>query len=185
AFDYYVLALSWSPNWCALEGAARGADQCTRDLGWSLHGLWPQYERGWPSYCPTTERNPSRTMTRGMEDIMGSSGLAWHQWNKHGTCSGVSAAEYYSQSRLAYDQIVRPPVLRELDRRYQISAKVIEDAFLQSNPNLSPDMITITCKEGHIQEARICLTKGLVPRACGADVVRDCQMQDAFFEPVR
>ena len=24
-FDYYVLALSWSPNWCAREGDARGA----------------------------------------------------------------------------------------------------------------------------------------------------------------
>ena len=184
-FDYYVLSLSWSPNWCALEGDARGAEQCDRDLGWSLHGLWPQFDRGWPSYCPTVERNPSRKMTGEMADIMGSGGLAWHQWNKHGTCAGVSAADYYSQSRFAYDQVVRPPVLRKLDRTFEISAKVIEDAFLQSNPDLEPDMITITCKQGHIQEARICLTKGLVPRACGADVVRDCQMTDALLEPVR
>ncbi len=185
AFDYYVMALSWSPNWCALEGDARGAEQCSRDLGWSLHGLWPQYERGWPSYCPTIERNPSRAMTADMADIMGSSGLAWHQWNKHGTCAGGSASDYYSQSRFAYEQITRPPVLRKLDRRFEISAKVIEDAFLQSNPDLTADMITITCRDGHIQEARICLTKGLVPRPCGADVRRDCQSTDAVLEPLR
>ncbi|MEM1235369.1 MAG: ribonuclease T2 [Pseudomonadota bacterium] len=184
-FDYYVLAMSWSPNWCALEGDARGSEQCERDLGWSLHGLWPQFERGWPSYCPSAERNPSRAMTGAMADIMGTSGLAWHQWNKHGTCAGVSAEEYYSQSRFAYEQVVRPPALRQLERRFEISARVIEEAFLQSNPGLQPDMITITCRSGHIQEARICLTKGLVPRACGADVVRDCQMKDAIIEPVR
>lgn len=184
-FDYYVLALSWSPNWCALEGNARGAEQCERDLGWSLHGLWPQYERGWPSYCPSVERNPSRAMTAAMADIMGSSGLAWHQWNKHGVCAGVSAEEYYSQSRFAYEQVVRPEVLRRLERTFRISAKVIEDAFLQSNPDLEPDMITITCRDGHIQEARICLTKGLIPRACGSDVVRDCRATDALLEPVR
>ncbi|MEM9438590.1 MAG: ribonuclease T2 [Pseudomonadota bacterium] len=183
-FDYYVLALSWSPNWCALEGEARGAEQCERDLGWSLHGLWPQYSEGWPAYCPTPERAPSRAMTAAMADIMGSSGLAWHQWRKHGTCAGVSAEEYFSQSRFAYESVVRPPVLRQLDRRFQISAKVIEDAFLQSNPDLEPDMITITCRQGHIQEARICLTKDLVPRTCGRDVLRDCQLTDAVLEPV-
>ncbi|MEM9351003.1 MAG: ribonuclease T2 [Pseudomonadota bacterium] len=184
-FDYYVLALSWSPNWCALEGKARGAEQCERDLGWSLHGLWPQYNEGWPAFCPTPERAPSRAMTAAMADIMGSSGLAWHQWRKHGTCAGVSAEEYFSQSRFAYESVVRPPVLRQLDRRFQISAKVIEDAFLQSNPDLEPDMITITCRQGHIQEARICLTKGLVPRTCGRDVMRDCQLTDAVLEPVK
>ncbi|MEM1100040.1 MAG: ribonuclease T2 [Pseudomonadota bacterium] len=184
-FDYYVLALSWSPNWCAREGDARGAEQCARDLGWSLHGLWPQYERGWPSYCPTAERAPSRRMTGAMADIMGSSGLAWHQWRKHGTCAGVSASEYYSQSRFAYEQVVRPEVLRRLDRQFQISAKVIEEAFLQSNPDLTEDMITITCRDGYIQEARICLTRGLVPRPCGSDVIRDCTASDALFDPVR
>ena len=98
AFDYYVLALSWSPNWCAREGDARGAEQCERDLGWSLHGLWPQYTAGWPAFCPSPEAPPSRSATRAMSDIMGSSGLAWHQWRKHGTCTGDSAADYFSKS---------------------------------------------------------------------------------------
>ena len=90
AFDYYVLALSWSPNWCALEGDRREAEQCdTRHAyGWTLHGLWPQYHRGYPSFCRTRERQPSRTMTAEMVDIMGSSGLAWHQWRKHGFVRG-------------------------------------------------------------------------------------------------
>ena len=76
-FDYFVLALSWSPNWCAVEGDSRGSDQChpLHDHGWILHGLWPQYTRGYPEYCQTTERPPSRRMTGDMADIMGTGGI--------------------------------------------------------------------------------------------------------------
>lgn len=186
-FDYYVLALSWTPNWCALEGDARDSEQCDagRGYGWTLHGLWPQYHRGWPSFCRTAERAPSRGMTSAMTDIMGTSGLAWHQWKKHGTCSGLSARGYFDLSRKAYENVVRPPVFRKLDKPVKVPAKVIEEAFLKANPSWEPDMLTITCKSGRIQEARLCLSKSLDPVPCGRDVIRDCSMQDAIFSPMR
>jgi ribonuclease T2 len=184
-FDYYVLSLSWSPTWCAIEGDARNSPQCEADFGWVMHGLWPQYHRGWPSYCPTTQRNPSRAMTRDMADIMGTPGLAWHQWNKHGVCSGLSATDYYALSRQAYGSVVRPQVFRELDRPVKLPASVVEEAFLKANPQLEPDMITITCRDGRIEEARICLSTSLEPVPCGRDVVRDCQLDDALFAPIR
>lgn len=184
-FDYYVMSLSWSPNWCALEGDARDAEQCETDAGWILHGLWPQYHRGWPAYCPTAERAPSRRMTGEMADIMGSGGLAWYQWKKHGVCAGLSATEYFDLARAAYGKVVRPPVLRRLDEAVTLPARLIEEAFLKANPGLEPDMVTITCREGHIQEARVCLSKKLQPVPCGRDVVRDCSLEKARFEPVR
>lgn len=186
-FDYYVLALSWSPNWCAREGDARGSDQCDarHDHGWVLHGLWPQYHRGWPSYCKTSDRPPSRRMTTAMADISGSAGLAWHQWKKHGTCSGLSAADYYALSRRAYEQVNRPKVLRNLTNEIALPASVIEDAFLRANSSWQPDMLTITCNSGYIEEARLCLSKDLTPVPCGIDVMRDCQMKDARFAPLR
>lgn len=186
-FDYYVMSLSWSPNWCAIEGDTRGSDQCDdrHDHGWILHGLWPQYHRGWPSFCQTSERAPSRSMTASMVDIMGSSGLAWHQWKKHGTCSGLSATDYYALSRRAYERVTRPEIFRRLSKPVKLPASVVEDAFLEANPDLEPDGITITCRDGHIQEARICLSRDLTPVPCGQDVVRDCQMRDALFTPVR
>lgn len=184
-FDYYVMSLSWSPNWCALEGDARNSPQCDRDFGWVLHGLWPQYHRGYPSYCNTTERQPSRQMTSEMPDIMGTSGLAWHQWKKHGVCSGLSATAYYALSREAYGTITRPEIFRRLEDTVKLPAEVVEQAFIEANPELEPDMITITCKDGHIQETRVCLSKDLSPVPCGRDVVRDCTMTDALFEPVR
>lgn len=186
-FDYYVLALSWSPNWCAIEGDRKKSPQCDddKDFGWVLHGLWPQYHRGWPAFCPTTHAQPSRSMTRDMADIMGTSGLAWYQWKKHGVCSGLNAAQYYALSRQAYDSVVRPNVFRKLVDPVKLPAKVVEQAFLKANPTWEPDMLTITCKSGRIQEARLCLSKDLKPVPCGRDVVRDCQMRDALFDPVR
>ena len=186
-FDYYVLSLSWSPNWCALEGDARGSDQCDdrHDHGWILHGLWPQYEDGYPAFCQSAERPPTRGMTADMADIMGTAGLAWHQWKKHGTCSGLSPEKYYATARKAYAQIKRPDALRRLTRTYRIAPEAIEQSFLAANPGLSADQITITCKQGHIQEARICLTRDLALRPCGPDVRWDCSADSALFTPVR
>ncbi len=186
-FDYYVMSLSWSPNWCALEGDARQSPQCDarEDHGWILHGLWPQYHRGYPSFCRTPETPPSRSMTRAMEDIMGTSGLAWHQWRKHGVCTGLDPADYYALSRKAYGAVVRPPVFRKLEHSVKLPAAVVEEAFLKANPTLEPDGVTVTCKQGYIQEVRICLGRDLAPVPCGQDVVRDCRMTDAVFDPVR
>lgn len=186
-FDYYVLSLSWSPTWCAIEGDGRGARQCDngRKVGWTLHGLWPQFENGWPSFCRTGQPDPSRAQTGAMADIMGSGGLAWHQWKKHGRCSGLGAQAYLDLSRAAYDAVVRPPVLRKTSKDIKIPAKLIEDAWIQANPALERNQITVTCRDRRIQEVRICLTKGMEPRKCGADVIRDCRMDDALFSPIR
>ena len=183
-FDYYVLSLSWSPTWCALEGDARGSPQCDAkaEFGWVLHGLWPQNEAGWPSYCRTGERDPSRAQTAAMADIMGTGGSAWHQRKKHGRCSGLAADDFFALAREAYGRITRPEVFRKLDRDVKLPAAVVEQAFLEENTGLEADGITITCKSGRIQEARVCLTRGMEPRVCGADVVRDCSMSDALFE---
>lgn len=186
-FDYYVLSLSWSAAWCALEGDSRDDPQCDdgRGLTFVLHGLWPQYEDGWPSFCRTVERDPTRAETAAMADIMGGAGPAFHQWKKHGRCAGLSAPDYFRTARAAYDRVAIPGFLADVSRRLQVPAAVIEDAFLEANPDLVRDQITITCKEGLIQEARICLTRDLGFRRCGDDVIRDCRLPDAVLEPVR
>ncbi|SIT84221.1 ribonuclease T2 family protein [Pontibaca methylaminivorans] len=183
AFDYYILALSWSPNWCAAESEARGADQCDREHGWILHGLWPQHERGYPAWCQSAERPPPRRMTAAMADIMGSAGLAWHQWRKHGSCSGLSAAEYFARSRAAHDAITLPPVFDQLRKPVRLPASVVEEAFLKANPGITADMLSVTCRGDLIAEVRLCLTRELEPRACGRDVARDCALSRALMLP--
>ena len=187
AFDYYVLSLSWSANWCALEGDGRNSPQCddSTEFGWVMHGLWPQYDYGYPANCRTSERPPSRQQTEAMADIMGTLGLAWYQWNKHGVCAGLPADDYFAVARAAYDRVTRPAVFRKLEKTVTLPASLIEDAFVKENPDMPRDGITITCQQGYIQEARICLTRDLEFRTCGADVIRDCALTSAQFDPMR
>ncbi len=169
-FDYFVLSLSWSPSWCAGDADRADEPQCApeRDLGFMLHGLWPQYEAGgWPEYCRTVARDPSRGTTASMADIMGSGGLAWHQWKKHGRCTGLSAQDYFETARFAYALLELPapaPAATSADIVNQIVA---------ANPGLRPEHLVVTCRGAQIRELRICLTPGLAPRACAIDVRDD------------
>ena len=187
-FDYYILSLSWTPSWCAEAGDARGAAQCEagRGYGFTLHGLWPQYETGgWPADCGSDSAPPTRAATAAMVDIMGDAGLAAYEWRKHGTCTGLSPQDYFKASRQAYDSIVRPASLRQRAGSGHANPSDIEAAFLKANPGLAPDQITVTCKSNRIQEVRICLTKDLRWRDCAADARRDCTISGAGFQPVR
>lgn len=176
-FDYWVLALSWSPTWCALEGDGDDA-QCQRRMGWLLHGLWPQYEEGWPSYCRGEFRDPTRRETADMADLQGSGGLAWHAWDKHGTCSGLAPQDYFALSREAFEAVTLPDLA---DQWGTTSAAAVERALLDANPVLAREEITVTCDDGHIEEVRLCLDLDMNPRRCGDDVIRDCRLGDAVL----
>jgi len=186
-FDYYVMALSWSSNWCARTGDDRHDPQCDagRGITFVMHGLWPQHERGWPSHCRTGYGDPSRGATTAMADVFGGAGAAFYQWKKHGRCAGLSARDYFTKARLAFDGVKISPVFPLINRDLKVPAEVIEGAFLDANPGLTADQVTVTCSAGQIQEVRICLTRDLEPRRCGADVIRDCTLKDAELRAVR
>ncbi|SEC57363.1 ribonuclease T2 [Rhodobacter sp. 24-YEA-8] len=186
-FDYYVMALSWSAGWCEAEGDARRDPQCDigRGLTFVLHGLWPQKEKGWPSYCRTVERDPTRSESAAIADVMGGAGYAFYQWKKHGRCSGLAPGDYYAKAREAYEKVEIPPVFARMSKTLKVPAEVIEGAFLEANPGLKPDQVTIICQGGAIREVRICLTKDLAPRRCGEGAIRDCRLKDAVLDAVR
>lgn len=175
-FDYWVLSLSWSPSWCADEGDAEDA-QCAPGArrGFVVHGLWPQYDRGWPEHCTTTAAEPQRRDSAAMADLMGSGGLAYYQWRKHGRCSGLSGPDYFAATRAAADAVAMPEVFDAITRPLSVAVPVIEDAFIEANPGMVRDGITVTCKSGALAEVRICLDRDLTPRACAPDAARDCR----------
>jgi len=187
AFDHYILALTWMPAFCRLDGAARADARCTdgRRAGWMVHGLWPQHRGGaWPEYCPTAHPAPSRAQTAAQAGLYGTSGAAWHQWNKHGRCTGLSAADYYDLTRAALERLVLPEVFDRIDRPLRVAPQVIEDAFAEANPGLSPEMMVTSCREGLLVELRLCLTRELEPRACDPGT-RACRLPAAELLPLR
>jgi ribonuclease T2 len=167
AFDFYLLSLSWSPTYCAQEGEPSDAQCALPDPDFIVHGLWPQHESGYPEYCDSDESNwVARETIDAVRDIMPSGGLVGHQWRKHGMCSGLSDADYFSLVRHAYGSVVIPESLDrpEIDRR--LSPDDIEDAFAAANEGLEPDHMSVQCRDGAFTEIRICMTKDLQFRRC-------------------
>ena len=160
-FDFYVLALSWSPAFCESTGNTRGSPQCDpgRRLGFVVHGLWPQYERGSPSRCDG--RNAPRYVIDETADIFPDPGLARHEWRTHGTCSGLDPRAYFRAVRRARDMVRIPEPLQSLSRDGQTTGQSVERAFADVNPGLRPDMMAVTCGRGELREVRICIEKDL------------------------
>jgi ribonuclease T2 len=168
-FDFYVLSLSWSPTYCQ-SGTARSRDavQCAgpRPFAFVVHGLWPQFERGYPKACATRFARPTRELTTDMLDIMPSERLVQHEWEQHGTCSGLSAQDYFEVTRAAYGAVTIPPEFKSAPDWRTLSAGEVEAAFLNANPGLLGDGIAVSARANLLSEVRICLSQQLKPRPC-------------------
>ncbi len=81
--------------------------------------------------------------------------------------------------------IAQPEVLTRLKRTVRIDPAVVEEAFLKANPGLAADELAVTCKDGMLQEVRICLTPELEPRACTPQVERGCRSSSVTLPPMR
>ena len=188
-FDFYVLALSWSPTYCLSEGKAKGdRNQCGRnaEFGFIVHGLWPQLESDHPAYCPT--RQPDRVPSRlgeNLFDIVPSMGLIGHMWRKHGTCSGLSQADYFKVVRAASEKVQIPKSFRDMQKSQNYSTDEIENAFITANPDLKNDGIAAVCAKGRLREVRICLTDDLRFRTCREVDRSGCQARSLTVPPVR
>lgn len=184
-FDYYVLSLSWSPQYCA-DARQRDARQCAtgRRYAFVLHGLWPQYERGFPRAC-ASGGHLSRAVVDDMLDVMPSPSLVRHEWDKHGTCSGLAADAYFDAARRAYAAVVIPDRFRAPGQEVYVDPRRIERDFASANPGLGPDGIAVLCSGRYLQEVRICLDRDLRPRDCGRDVRDRCRGDEVIVRPVR
>lgn len=186
-FDFYVLSLSWSPSYCEAEGDNANRQQCDsgRPYAFVVHGLWPQFERGYPQKCATDEPKVSGQTLRALYDIMPSAGLIRHEWQTHGSCTGLSQSDYFDVLRAARKKVAVPPDFRGLDAYRTLSPDDAEAAFLQANPDLPPDGIAVTCDRRFLRDVRICMTKDLDFRSCDEVDRRSCRMGKMVMPPVR
>jgi ribonuclease T2 len=180
-FDYYLLTLSWSPEFCYSH---RSAPECSEHRGFIVHGLWPQFSDGtWPANCRTNQ--PAPTDTSPVAGIMPPEIIS-HEWEKHGTCSGPSGNDYLALIRKVFDSIKIPNDLAAPSRSFTMRPATLKDDFEKSNPSLADQDLAIQLKGGrYLSEVEICLTKGKhpTPRACSS--VREVHGGTFVVPPVR
>ncbi|MGZ8159640.1 MAG: ribonuclease T2 family protein [Methylobacter sp.] len=180
-FDYYLLTLSWSPEYCAK--AKHDKLQCGegKHYGFVVHGLWPQYNKGYPDSCSTTPAVPE-TVVQQVLPIMPSESLIQHEWEKHGTCSGKTAGEYFGLIENTFHTIKIPAALTNPKQAVKTSAAAIRKQFIDSNPNAQ---LAVACKGAYLQEVRLCFGKSMQPTACSSDVRDSCQTSSVTVRPTK
>jgi len=193
-FDHYVLSLSWSPTHCAEVDPRQSDPQCgprpPRPYAFVLHGLWPQYERGWPENCQTQFRPfvPDSVIGR-MLDIMPSRKLVIHQYRKHGTCSGLEPAAFFDLSRRIFETVRIPDRFVNPAAPFTIGREEVVDAFLAANPKFTRDMVAVSCggTGNRLKEVHICFSRDGKPVDCGArnEQRRLCRADRLYVPPVR
>ncbi|MCT7375911.1 ribonuclease T2 family protein [Chelativorans salis] len=188
AFDFYVLSLSWSPSYCMAEGAEANEQQCggARPYAFVVHGLWPQYERGYPEFCRSrqADRVPDR-LVQDYLDIAPSAGLIGHQWRKHGSCSGLGQSDYFALMREARQRIVVPSEFSQLTAPHMMAPDEVEKLFVSANPGLESEGIAVVCDRRYMREVRICLTRDLEFRTCQEVDRKACRLKKALMPPTR
>jgi ribonuclease T2 len=193
-FDYYALVLSWSPTHCIASESDRDEMQCDRRdgqrYGFVVHGLWPQFEKGYPERCRTAWRPfVPEDVIASMRDIMPSRNLVIHEYKAHGTCSGLQPAPYFALARRAFAVIHIPDRYQNPFEPQYVSAHELEGDLLRANPQLRPEMIAISCggPGNRLTDVRICLTKNGGPRPCGKNEnqMRLCRADQVLLPPVR
>ncbi len=188
-FDFYVLALSWSPSFCEASAERTGRapqQQCgARPYSFVVHGLWPQYERGFPEFCQVPAPRLDRNIVSSMLDLMPAPRLVFNEWDKHGTCSGLPARAYFETIRKARAVTKIPPQYTDVQTPITVSPGEVEDAFIAANPGLERNAISVTCDSKRLSEVRICMTKDFRFRDCAENERRACRRDKLVMPPVR
>lgn len=190
-FDYYTLALSWSPTYCASDAGKDDRQQCGlgRAYAFVVHGLWPQYARGWPEHCRLRERWVPDGLIDTMLDIMPSKKLIIHEWRKHGSCSGLGIQPYFDLTRQLFEKVRIPA--RYLSPRAPVvttPGEIVSD-FLKTNRDLEADMLSVQCGNSRgaarLAELRVCFGKNGNFQSCGINERRQCRAERLVLPPVR
>ncbi len=189
-FDFYVLSLSWSPSFCAAaaeRGNTRGRSlQCgQRPYSFVVHGLWPQYDRGFPEYCQVPAPRLNRAIVSSMLDLMPAPGLIFNEWDRHGTCSGLAPRAYFDTVRKAREIVKVPPQFSDLKEPLSVTPAAVQEAFIKANPGLSAGSMAVECDKKRLTEVRICMSKELQFRDCAEIARRNCRREQLLMPPMR
>ena len=189
-FDFYVLSLSWSPSFCAAAAERQSgrapASQCgARPYSFVVHGLWPQYDRGFPEYCQVPAPRLARGIVSSMLDLMPAPHLIFNEWDKHGTCSGLEPRAYFETVRKARAVVKIPPEYINPHEQLSVVPAAVEEAFKSANPGLSTNGMAIGCDKRRLTEVRICLSRELQFRDCPEIARRSCRRDQVQMPPLR
>lgn len=175
-FDFYLLNLSWSPEFCYSH---HDAPECAQHSTFVLHGVWPQNNDG--SYPENCSSAPGPSDPSQFSDIFPDAGLLNHEWATHGTCSGLPPDDYFRLARRAFQSITIPAKLTGLRSQISMPPDEIVSLFTASNPHIPAASFAVSCGHNYLTAIEVCLDRNLQPVSCSA--VRSCRANVVRIPP--
>lgn len=186
-FDYYVLSLSWAPDFCSQPGAAAGnRKECAsgQKVGFVVHGLWPEVSEGKSPESCAPAKSVAKAVINFILPYMPGPGLIQHEWATHGTCTGLKPSEYFADVLQARSSVQIPVQFAALEETAVESPGLIENQFAESNPSFPHGAFRSVCRNGAMSEVRVCFDKDLKPKICTASA-GECTTQQIAIRPPR
>ncbi len=172
-FDFYLLTLSWSPEFCATHPTS---PECAAHPGFVVHGLWPENNDGtYPENCSSA---PGPANPGQYTNLLPTASLVEHEWATHGTCSGLAPDAYFGEIATAFHKLSIPTEFTGSNQPATLSPTAIIADFAAANPGLPQAGIAISCGNNRLTAVEVCLSKSLGSEACqsvhtcGATVVK-------------
>jgi ribonuclease T2 len=181
-FDYYLLSLSWAPNYCA-DHPSDNSNECRagNHKGFVLHGLWPQSNEGQPPMSCQTASPVASDLVRHMLEYFPSRGLIQHEWEKHGTCSGLSSQEYFAKVEQAFKAVQPPDQLKNLSSDKSLAPRDLDQSFADAN-HAPADAFRISCHAQELVGVEVCMSKDLKIQSCSRSL-RECPASSVLMHP--
>ncbi|WP_337267010.1 ribonuclease T2 family protein [Oryzifoliimicrobium ureilyticus] len=190
----FILAASWQPAFCQGNQKKAECRSQTSDrpdtVNFSLHGLWPMRQQ----YCGVTSADqaadkkgdwsalPSVQLSdetkASLSKVMPGtqSGLERHEWTKHGSCTGISADQYFTTSARLIGELNKSEVqaLFAANIGKTLTADQIKTAFDKSFGEGASNRVKMSCRKVGDRRLISELTIGLSAAATsGQESLRD------------
>jgi ribonuclease T2 len=175
-FDYYLLNLSWSPEFCHSHP---DATECAHHATFILHGLWPQNIDG--TYPQNCSNEPGPSNPAAYSDIYPDLGLLNHEWRTHGTCSGLPPDAFFTLARTAFHSVAIPSTLSQLDHQISMPPDQVLGLFTAANPSIPKSSLALSCGNNYLTAVEVCLDKSAQPTPCGP--IRSCRADTIRIPP--
>src|SRR6185437_9536985 len=137
-------------------------------------------------YVMTLSWAPGFCDLGGQDSVYPNDRLAAYEYRKHGTCTGLSAHDYFATVREVKARLNIPPMFKAPAHPLRLAPEEVERAFIEANPNLRADNMAVTCSNGELMDVRFCIAKDLSSYALCRKVARHtCQRGSIVIAPVR
>ncbi|HEX3879996.1 MAG TPA: hypothetical protein VHW24_23610 [Bryobacteraceae bacterium] len=188
SFSYYMLVMSYGPNYCQENpsGAKQDPAECGAgtSVGFVVHGLWPENDTSeGPQKCGSS--TVPQAVVNATLPYMTSASLIQHEWSTHGSCSGLNVTDFFATLRKARDSVKIPAQLQKPTQKLTLTPLAIETQMAGANPSFGQTAFRVSCyRDNNLEEVRVCMSKGLMPQACTSSAGM-CPAKSVTLLPVR